>query len=141
MESQPYECIASDRCQAKHLRVALADAVALLRHYDEMELEFERLKALLATRERAAKMVALLTPRQHEIMELVLLGMSSKNIATDLHISRRTVENHRAAIMKKTTARCLPELGQIGFAAAFHEPGQSRNLEKQLEIQIGSSRA
>jgi len=103
-----------------------------------MELEFERLKALLATREHAAKMVALLTPRQHEIMELVLAGTPSKNIASDLHISRRTVENHRAAIMKKTNARCLPELGQIGFAAALCAPDQSGKLERRREIQIVS---
>jgi two-component system CheB/CheR fusion protein len=94
-----------------------------------MELELGRLKSLLAKRELAVQVVALLTPRQHEILALVLIGTPSKNIATDLHISQRTVENHRAAIMKKTNARSLPELGQIGFAAALHQQDRYLNLE------------
>lgn len=42
-----------------------------------------------------------LTTRQRQIMELVITGHPSKNIAADLGISQRTVENHRASIMKK----------------------------------------
>ena len=42
-----------------------------------------------------------LTTRQRQIMELVVGGQPSKNIAADLGISRRTVENHRASIMRK----------------------------------------
>ena len=65
----------------------------------------------------AARRVALaflpsLTRRQGQIMDLVLAGHPSKNIAIDLGISRRTVENHRAAIMKKSGARSLPDLGR-----------------------------
>ena len=52
-----------------------------------------------AWRESAAKHIAGLTSRQREIMELVLAGHPSKNIAADLGISRRTVENHRASII------------------------------------------
>ena len=130
IEGQPYECGAKpDSCPVQHLRVTLADAMMLLRRYEEMELEFRRLKSLLERREQAVSMMALLTPRQHEIMALVLVGRPSKNIATDLHISQRTVENHRAAIMKKTNARSLPELGQIGLAAALHQPAQSLNVD------------
>lgn len=66
----------------------------------------------------AARHVAGLTSRQHQIMELVLAGHPSKNIAADLGISQRTVENHRAAIMKKTGARSLPELARLAVAAA-----------------------
>ena len=47
---------------------------------------------LSAWREDAARHVAGLTPRQHQIMELVLAGHPSKNIAADLGISQRTVE-------------------------------------------------
>lgn len=59
-----------------------------------------------------------LTNRQSEILELVLNGYPSKNIAADLGISQRTVENHRAAIMKKTGSKSLPELVRVTLAAA-----------------------
>jgi FixJ family two-component response regulator/PAS domain-containing protein len=58
-----------------------------------------------------------LTPRQHQVMELVLAGHPSKNIAADLGISQRTVENHRASIMKKTGAKSLPALARLALAA------------------------
>ena len=62
-----------------------------------------------------------LTPRQRQIMELVLAGQPSKNIAADLGISQRTVENHRASIMKKTGSTSLPALARLALAAASHE--------------------
>jgi two-component system CheB/CheR fusion protein len=72
---------------------------------------------LLAWHDEAASHVADLTPRQREIMEMVLAGHPSKNIAADLRISQRTVENHRASIMKKTGARSLPALARLALAA------------------------
>jgi two-component system CheB/CheR fusion protein len=65
----------------------------------------------------AAKHIADLTPRQHEVMDLVLAGHPSKNIAADLGISQRTVENHRAAIMDKTGAKSIPALARLALAA------------------------
>lgn len=59
-----------------------------------------------------------LTKRQLEVMDMVLAGHPSKNIAADLHISQRTVENHRASIMKKTGAKSLPALARLALAAA-----------------------
>jgi two-component system CheB/CheR fusion protein len=70
--------------------------------------------ALQAT---AARHVAELTHRQREIMDLVLAGHPSKNIAADLGISQRTVENHRASIMDKMGAKSLPELVRQALAA------------------------
>jgi two-component system CheB/CheR fusion protein len=72
---------------------------------------------LSAWREDAARHLAALTPRQHEIMSLVLAGLPSKNIALDLGISQRTVENHRASIMRKTGATSLPALARLALAA------------------------
>jgi two-component system CheB/CheR fusion protein len=72
---------------------------------------------LAARRENAGSVVAGLTPRQRQIMDMVLAGSPSKNIAADLGISQRTVENHRAAIMKKTGAKSLPALARLAMAA------------------------
>jgi len=66
----------------------------------------------------AAKCIADLTPREHEVMDLVLAGHPSKNIAADLRISQRTVENHRASIMKKTGSKSIPALIRLALAAA-----------------------
>jgi two-component system CheB/CheR fusion protein len=67
-------------------------------------------KAVSRMHQTALDHIADLTPRQREIMRLVLAGQPSKNIAADLGISRRTVENHRASIMHKTGVRSLPAL-------------------------------
>ena len=78
---------------------------------------------LLASQENAASAIAGLTPRQRQIMELVLAGHPSKNISADLGISQRTVENHRASIMEKTGSKSLPALARLAFAAAGNEQG------------------
>jgi two-component system CheB/CheR fusion protein len=73
---------------------------------------------VLAWREEAAGHMAGLTTRQRQIMEMVLAGHPSKNIAADLGISQRTVENHRASIMKRTKSKSLPALARLAIAAA-----------------------
>jgi two-component system CheB/CheR fusion protein len=72
---------------------------------------------LSAWRNDAANRLARLTPRQREIMDMVLAGHPSKNIAADLGISQRTVENHRASIMAKTDTKSLPALARMAMAA------------------------
>jgi two-component system CheB/CheR fusion protein len=85
------------------------------------------LKALIEARRKtsvsrlkavAGDHLADLTPRQREIMKLVLKGHPSKIIAADLGISQRTVENHRASIMHKTGATSLPALARLVIAAS-----------------------
>jgi two-component system CheB/CheR fusion protein len=69
----------------------------------------------------AAKRIANLTPRERSIMDLVLAGHPSKNIAADLGISQRTVENHRASIMKKMGSKSIPALVRLVLAATTRE--------------------
>jgi two-component system CheB/CheR fusion protein len=84
---------------------------ALQRPHDEEEI--------IARKAAATRHLAGLTPRQHEIMGLVLQGLPSKNIAADLEISQRTVESHRASIMKKTGSASLPALARLVMAASW----------------------
>ncbi len=74
-----------------------------------------------AWREAAAGHIVDLTARQRQVMEMVLAGHPSKNIAADLGISQRTVENHRASIMRKTGAKSLPALARLALAAAWSD--------------------
>jgi DNA-binding CsgD family transcriptional regulator len=52
----------------------------------------------------------LLTPRQHEILQLIADGLTSAEIAERLHRSVRTVESHRFEIGQRLGARNTPEL-------------------------------
>ena len=78
---------------------------------------------LSAWQTAASDRLSTLTARQREIMLLVLAGSPSKNIAADLHISQRTVENHRASIMKKTGAASMPALARLAMAATWTDAG------------------
>ncbi len=71
--------------------------------------------SIKATEHRRAAInhIGHLTDRQRMVMEMVLTGAPSKNIAADLGISQRTVENHRAAIMRKTGAHSQAELYRL----------------------------
>jgi FixJ family two-component response regulator len=51
-----------------------------------------------------------LTPREHEVMALVVDGRANKVIAIDLGLSERTVEIHRSNVMEKMGARSVAHL-------------------------------
>jgi two-component system response regulator FixJ len=54
-----------------------------------------------------------LTPREKEVMEMVIQGHANKVIALDLGVSQRTVELHRARVMHKMGVRSLADLVRI----------------------------
>ncbi len=75
-----------------------------------------------AWRKMAADRVAGLTPRERDVLDLVVQGRPNKIIADVLGISQRTVENHRAAVMKRTGVATLPDLIRLVMAAADRQP-------------------
>jgi two-component system CheB/CheR fusion protein len=85
-----------------------------------MELSHDSGK-FVERRESAATHLEGLTPRQIQVMEMVLAGQPSKNIAADLGISQRTVENHRMRIMQRTGSKSLPALARLALIAAGGE--------------------
>jgi two-component system, LuxR family, response regulator FixJ len=66
----------------------------------------QALREANAIRERLAS----LTPREREVMDLVVQGKANKVIAGDLDLSQRTVEIHRARVMEKMNASSLAHL-------------------------------
>jgi two-component system response regulator FixJ len=54
-----------------------------------------------------------LTPRESEVMDMVVQGHANKVIAMDLGVSQRTVELHRARVMRKMGVRSLAELVRL----------------------------
>jgi FixJ family two-component response regulator len=65
--------------------------------------------SLRALRNRAAS----LSPREREVMTLVVRGQLNKQIGGALGISEITVKAHRGRVMRKMRARSLPELVNI----------------------------
>jgi FixJ family two-component response regulator len=63
-------------------------------------------------REARARQVTL-TPREVEVMGLVVSGLANKVIAMDLGVSQRTVELHRSRVMQKMGVRSLAELVRL----------------------------
>ena len=95
---------------------------------------------LVALRESAETILSNLTTRQQQIMQLVIDGHPSKNIAADLGISRRTVENHRAAIMKKTGSHSIPALTQLVILITVTENAVIPQLASSTMALPGPSR-
>lgn len=61
----------------------------------------------------ALEMLAQLTPREREVMQLLVEGNMNKQVAKKLDISVRTAEAHRSHIMKKLQLKTLPDLVRI----------------------------
>ena len=70
-----------------------------------------------ARRADANMRIASLTKRDREVMDLVVAGEANKVIAARLGISQRTVETHRATVMKKLKARSFADLVRLAIAA------------------------
>jgi FixJ family two-component response regulator len=82
----------------------MLDAVAHALTRDGERLAAERSVALI----RAA--YDSLTPREREVMALVVAGLMNKQIASELNLSEITVKIHRGQAMKKMAARSVAEL-------------------------------
>ncbi|HET6389596.1 response regulator transcription factor [Hyphomicrobium sp.] len=57
--------------------------------------------------------IAELSPRQKQVMDLLVVGLSNKEIALRLGLSTRTVENYRAWVMERMRTRNLAELVRL----------------------------
>jgi FixJ family two-component response regulator len=96
--------------------VVLLDAIrgAIERSHTALREELE----MQALRGRSAS----LTPREREVMELVVLGLLNKQIGGELGISEITVKAHRGQLMRKMKADSLPALvtmaSRLGLRAA-----------------------
>lgn len=75
-----------------------------------------------AEQEAVLARLALLTPRERKVMDLVIAGKLNKVIARQLGISPKTVESHRARVMKKMKVDSVAELVALVISAAKEQP-------------------
>lgn len=99
-------------------RAELLDAIAHARE------EGERMREHARRSQTAHERVAALTPRERDVMDLAIAGLANKEIARRLNISHRTVEIHKARILRKTGIRSVVELARI--VADLAEDASSR---------------
>ena len=94
--------------------------VDLLRAIEEALDHARRNRAEQAERVAVRQRVDSLTPREREVMALVVAGRRNKEIAHQLGTTEKTIKVHRARVMEKMDARSLAALvrlaGRIGFA-------------------------
>lgn len=72
-------------------------------------------RAALKERDQIIKRLATLTPREREVFSRLVAGHANKVIASDLRLSKRTVELYRARIMEKTDSRSLAQLVRLAM--------------------------
>ena len=83
-----------------------------------IEEAFARQSAALHADEehaRAGRLLERLTPREREVMRLIVAGRHNREIASELGLSVRTVEVHKARILAKLEARSVPHLVHIAL--------------------------
>lgn len=74
-----------------------------------IELDRSR-RELFQQRELARGRMATLTPREREVLELVIQGKTNKEIAAQLHLTLRAIEDRRSRLMRRVGVNSLAEL-------------------------------
>src|SRR3990167_1396798 len=67
---------------------------------------------------------ALLSPREIQILQGIVAGKPNKVISAELKISLKTVEAHRASVMRKMSVRSVPELVKIVLTNSMQETAE-----------------
>lgn len=93
---------------------AAIDAVMAGRTYFSPAIQ-QQMAAILKGRSPATPDLRALTDREREVLILLARGLSTKEIATTLDIGTRTVETHRANVMRKLGVRSVALLTQVAI--------------------------
>ena len=97
------------------------DESALLERIGEA-IQLDRInRETVAKREHARARLTTLTPREQQVMLLVVTGKVNKEIAAELNLSHRTVEIHRSRVMEKTGTQSLTRLIELAIASGLYQ--------------------
>ncbi len=92
----------------------------LARVREALELAVRR-REELARRRRARELLAGLSPREREVLRLVVQGRLTKQVAAELGISVRTAEVHRARLLHKLGVSSTPEMVRLALDGGILE--------------------
>jgi two-component system CheB/CheR fusion protein len=95
---------AADFLQKPVRRAALQESLARVMEAGRQDADHRALREEIAARR------ATLTERERQVMDRMLAGEATKNVAADLGISERTAEHHRQSVMRKMAAKSLAML-------------------------------
>jgi RNA polymerase sigma factor (sigma-70 family) len=114
------------------VRAMKAGAVDFLQKpFEEQDLLDAIHRAINQQRERRSRTdeaddiqqrVNALTPREHEVFSLLVIGMANKEIAHKLGTSERTIKAHRAKVMEKMNAGSFADLVRFSEKLKTHQP-------------------
>jgi two-component system response regulator FixJ len=107
--------VSAMRAGAFHFVEKPFDPEALLGIVEEALKRIEKLADAQSRTLEAAERHQSLTPREKEVLDLLVEGLPSKLIAYELGISTRTAEHHRSAVMRKMGARTLSHLVRMAL--------------------------
>ena len=104
------------RAGAFHFVQKPFDPEALLATVEEALSRADEARDALQELSESRARFALLTQREREVLALILEGLPAKLIAYRLHISSRTAEHHRAAVIQKMQARNISHLVKMALS-------------------------
>jgi FixJ family two-component response regulator len=79
----------------------------------------------VAERSEARRLLDLLTPREFEVMQLVVTGMLNKQVGGELGVTEKTIKVHRGRLMQKLGVTSVAELVHVVQRAAVPPPVRS----------------
>jgi FixJ family two-component response regulator len=79
-----------------------------------------------SVRQKCSVRLRRLTPREREVMTMVVAGMANKVVAYELGISQKTVESHRARVMSKLEVQSLADLVRLEWIAGHQDQAPAR---------------
>jgi two-component system response regulator FixJ len=83
-------------------------------------------RAELLEHEQILRRFESLTPREQDVLRLMMEGRSNKTMAGELLLSQRTVELYRARVMEKTGSRSLAQLVRMALDLRIPPPARQR---------------
>ena len=97
------------------------EAVLLERIHEAMDLDKTKRESA-ARHAHASSRLSVLTPREREVMLLLVAGNTNKEIAAKLDLSTRTIETHRGRVMDKSGVQSVAELVELAISSGSYTP-------------------